>query len=272
MSETLAATRMEGKVVLRLRRGKKDTLCLLPATLRGFPVHFMIDTGAYHSFVGLDVLHRLGLQHAVDPNHPVMATVGRRREDRHEGGTTLKLEVARGFTAEHDFCISGAGRNILGSDFLRNYDGVLQFSEQDDLLVLSTRRRQLEVGEQFRVYAPCQVFGRTVQAQLDSGANTTTLQRDVVPTSAIMEGVLRTAKVKVIGGVQTQTVCHLQPQQAEVAGRRVTLRYPTVFFKDADNLTILDVNFLRQNYIRLHCRKRKIKFRKEKFLKLKRLQ
>ncbi|MPC81852.1 hypothetical protein E2C01_076490 [Portunus trituberculatus] len=272
MSEIQMTAVMEGKVVFKLRRGKKDTLCLLPTTLRGFPVHFVIDTGAYHSFVGVDVLTRLGLQHVMDPNHPVMDTVGRREEDMHEGGATLRLEVGLVFTAEHDFCVSGAGRNILGSDFLRNYDGVLWFSEQDDLLLLSKQRRQLEVGEQFRLYAPCQVFGHTVMAQLDSGANTTTLPRNVVPVTAIMEGVLRTEKVKVIGGVQKQTVCHLQPQEAEVAGHHVTLRYPTVFFRNAGNLTVLDVNFLRQNCVRINCRKRKIKFKKENFFKVKRLK
>ena len=55
-------------------------------------------------------------------------------------------------------------------------------------------------------------------------------------------------------------------------GHLVTLRYPTVFFKDDTNLTILDVNFLRENRVRMFCRKQKIKFDKNKFPKVKRLK
>ena len=181
---------MNDQVIVKLKRGKKDSLSCLPVKLNGHPVQFMIDTGAYHSFVGLELLRRLGLEAAVAPNHPVMDTVGRRREDRIEGGATLQMEVAKGFIAKHDFCVSAVGTNILGTDFLRNYDGKLQFSEEVDLLILSPLRQRLEIGEQFRVYVPCRVFGKTVQAQVDSGANTCTLPRDLVPPSAIFNGVL----------------------------------------------------------------------------------
>ena len=258
---------MEDKVIVKLKRGKKDGLCLLSVKVNGSSVQFMIDTGAYHSFVGLDVLQSTGLKHVVDPNHSVMATVGRQQEDKHVGGATLKLEVLKGFTAEHDFCVSAAGTSILGTDFLRNYDAELQFTEREDYLLLSPRCKRLEIGEQFRVYVPCQVFGKTVQVQVDSGANISTLQSDVVPASALFHGVMKTNKVKGIGGIEKQTVCHLQPQQAEVAGHSVTLRYPTVFFKDTAKLSILDVNFLRENYVRMKCRKQKIKFARVKRLK-----
>ena len=114
---------MDEQVIIKLQRGKKDGLSCLPVKIKGQPVLFMIDTGAYHSFVGLELLRRLGLAAAVAPNHPVMATMGRRHQDRIEGGATLQLEVVKGFIAKHDFCVSAVGTNILGTDFLRNYDG-----------------------------------------------------------------------------------------------------------------------------------------------------
>lgn len=182
---------MDERVTVKLLRGgKKDGLCYLPVKVNGSPVRFLVDTGAYHSFVGLKLLQYLGLEGAVDADHQVMATVALRQEDHIEGGATVRVEVVSGFTAEHDFCVSAVGTNILGTDLLRDYDARLQFSEVQDLLALSRRRRRQEVGGQFRVYVPCRVFGSVVRAQLDSGANTTTLQQDVVPEEAIFDGVL----------------------------------------------------------------------------------